>query len=87
MISIDLNGPQGNAFVLLGYARDMARQLNFDSGVIEDKMTSDDYENLLDVFYEYFGDYIEWNRDEDDDDEPYIFEDDDDDDDEPYIFE
>jgi hypothetical protein len=72
MLRIDLNGPQGNAFVLLGYARDMARQLNFESKVIEDKMTSGDYENLLDVFYEYFGDFIDWNRDEEDD--FYIFE-------------
>ena len=27
---IDLTGPQGNAFVLLGYAKQFARQLQFD---------------------------------------------------------
>ena len=30
-IIIDLTGPDGNAFVLLGYAKQFARQLKFDS--------------------------------------------------------
>ena len=55
---IDLTGPQGNAFVLLGYAKKFAKQLNFDEDKIIDKMTEGDYENLLKVFDRYFGSFV-----------------------------
>jgi len=84
MITIDLNGPQGNAFVLLGYARDLGRQLNIDFKPIVDEMTSGDYENLLDVFYENFGDFIDWNRDESKEDEFELYYDDEEDEFEEY---
>lgn len=55
---IDLTGPDGNAHVLLGYARQWAKQLDLDFAPIRKDMTSGDYEHLLSVLEKYFGDYI-----------------------------
>ena len=58
---IDLTGPQGNAFVLLGYAKQFARQLKFDSELkdkIIDEMTQSDYEHLVETFDKYFGEFV-----------------------------
>ena len=55
---IDLTGPQGNAFALMGMARNLAKQLGFDSNQIISEMMEGDYENLLTVFDSYFGDYV-----------------------------
>jgi hypothetical protein len=57
-IEIDLTGPQGNAFFLLGTAQKLARQLGLDGDKIHEEMTSGDYENLLQVFEENFGDFV-----------------------------
>lgn len=57
-IEIDLTGPDGNAFVLLGYAKDLSKQLGIDYKKVETEMTSSDYENLLNVFDKYFGEYV-----------------------------
>ena len=57
-IEIDLSGPEGNAFVLIGYAGKWAKQLSLDSKAIQAEMMSGDYENLLNVLEKYFGDYI-----------------------------
>ena len=59
---IDLTGPDGNAFVLLGYAKGLAVQLHKDFGLIKDEMTSGDYENLIAVFDREFGDYVDLVR-------------------------
>jgi len=56
--SIDLTGPDGNAFVLLGQAKRYASQLDMDFSIIQKEMTSGDYENLLKVFDKYFGSFI-----------------------------
>ena len=55
---IDLTGPDGNAYVLLGYASNYAKQLGLDPKEIQTEMTMDDYDNLVDVFNEYFGSFI-----------------------------
>lgn len=55
---IDLTGPEGNALVLLGYAKNLAKQLDFDFEKIQTEMTSSDYENLIQVFDKYFGEYV-----------------------------
>ena len=55
---IDLTGPDGNAFALMGYARRLASQLGLDSDRIVGQMVSGDYENLLQVFDENFGEYV-----------------------------
>ena len=57
-IIIDLTGPDGNAFVLLGYAQKFARQLGLDEYAIKNEMMSGDYENLLEVFDRNFGDFV-----------------------------
>ena len=55
---IDLTGPQGNAFFLLGQAEQYARDLGLDGDSIITEMKSGDYENLVAVFDRYFGDYV-----------------------------
>ncbi len=60
-IEIDLSGPDGNAFVLLGIAQKLARQLDYSKKEIEDlmtEMTGSDYEYLLQTFDEHFGNYV-----------------------------
>lgn len=57
-IVIDLTGPDGNAFALMGYASDFAKQLGIERGPIITEMMSGDYENLLQVFDRYFGDFV-----------------------------
>ena len=53
--TIDLTGPQGNAFVLMGIARDAAKQLGLDSEAIINDMMSGEYEHLIEVFEKHFG--------------------------------
>jgi len=55
---IDLTGPQGNAFVLLGYAKQFARQLKLDGNKIIAEMQEDDYEHLVETFDKYFGEFV-----------------------------
>lgn len=55
---IDLTGPQGNAYFLLGTAKNLAKQLELDPDPITQEMISGDYENLIGVFDRYFGEYI-----------------------------
>jgi len=57
-IIIDLTGPDGNAFALMGYAQNFARQLGKDSKPIIEEMMSGDYEHLLQVFDRHFGDFV-----------------------------
>ena len=57
-IVIDLTGPDGNAFVLMGYAKRFAKQLGLDGNKITNEMMEGDYENLLQVFDGYFGDFV-----------------------------
>lgn len=55
-IVIDLTGPDGNAFALIGHANRLAKQLGFKSPA--DEMMQGDYEHLLEVFDKNFGDYV-----------------------------
>jgi hypothetical protein len=57
-VEIDLTGPDGNAFVLLGHAKSLAKQLELDGGKIQSEMMSGDYENLIEVFDKYFGEFV-----------------------------
>lgn len=57
-IVIDLTGPQGNAFYLLSMAGTLAKQLGLDEVEIVEEMTSGDYEHLLGVFDNHFGNYV-----------------------------
>jgi hypothetical protein len=57
-VVIDLTGPDGNAFCLMAYAKKFARQLDLDGNQIVKEMQSGNYENLVDTFDKYFGDYV-----------------------------
>jgi hypothetical protein len=57
-IEIDLSGPKGNAFFLIGQAKRLARQLGKDVDAIQQEMMEGDYEYLLEVFEREFGDYV-----------------------------
>jgi len=57
-IEIDLTGPQGNAFVLMGTATNLAKQLGLDGKAIVEEMMSGDYEHLVQVFDREFGHFV-----------------------------
>ena len=57
-IEIDLTGPDGNAFVLIGTATKLARQLGLDGKAIQVEMMKGDYENLVKVFDKHFGHFV-----------------------------
>ena len=62
---IDLNGPEGNAFYILGTARSLCKQIGIDverTDEILDEMRSDDYEHLIQTFDKYFGMIIDLER-------------------------
>ncbi len=57
-IIIDLTGPDGNAFALMGYASNFAKQLGLNKEEIINEMMSSDYEHLLQVFDKHFGSFV-----------------------------
>jgi hypothetical protein len=57
-ISIDLTGPDGNAFVLIGTASKLARQLGLDGKSIQAEMMKGDYEHLVATFDKHFGHFV-----------------------------
>ena len=59
---IDLTGPDGNAFVLLGIAKGLCKQLGIEDDIILNDMRSADYEQLIDTFDNYFGDLVDLER-------------------------
>lgn len=59
---IDLTGPDGNAYVLMAKAKRWAEQLGKDGDKIIERMMASDYENLLKVLEEEFGDYVDFYR-------------------------
>jgi len=61
-IVIDLTGPDGNAFALMGYAQQLSRQLDLDGNEIINNMKSGDYENLVQVFDKNFGHFCVLER-------------------------
>lgn len=62
---IDLQGPDGNAFVLLGIAEKYSRRLGYseyDRKKVLEEMKNGDYEHLIEVFDEHFGNFIDLQR-------------------------
>lgn len=60
-IMIDINGPDGNAYCLLGMAGHLSEELHWSKEKekqIQDEMTSSDYINLVKTFDKYFGDFV-----------------------------
>jgi len=54
---IDIDGPHGNAFHLLGKARVYAKNYNLDPTPIIDEMMAGNYTNLLAVFEYHFDEH------------------------------
>jgi hypothetical protein len=59
---IDLTGPEGNIFCLMGNAALLARQLGWDAGPILDDMMSSNYEHAVEVFDRHFGEMVDLIR-------------------------
>jgi hypothetical protein len=57
-MEIDLTGPDGNAFALLGLARRLAKQTGRDPQPILNKMKSGNYANLVRALDEEFGEFL-----------------------------
>ena len=60
-IEINLTGPDGNAYVLLGLASNLSKRLGFsefDRECILDEMRLSDYEGLIQTFDRYFGSLV-----------------------------
>jgi hypothetical protein len=57
-IKIDLTGPDGNAFVLIGKAGSLAKQLGLDKDTIQKEMMSGNYEHLVNTFDKHFGNFV-----------------------------
>ena len=55
LIEIDLTGPQGNAYYLLGLAGQLCKRFELDVDQVHKEMTLGDYENLVETFDRYFG--------------------------------
>ena len=61
---IDLDGPDGNAYNLIGVANNLMRRgfgrnaFGRDIAEVLNEMTSGDYNNLVRVFDKYFGDMV-----------------------------
>jgi hypothetical protein len=70
--TIDLGGPEGNAFALLGAARNFGKQLGYTAKeltALSEDMRSDDYEHLIQVFDKHFGMFVTLVRPATDEDE------------------
>ena len=64
-IEIDLTGPDGNAYVLMAYARKLGRQLGYTEGRIQaiiKVMMMSNYEGLLHTFDVEFGHLVTMYR-------------------------
>ena len=62
---IDLNGPDGNAMVLLSYASRLGRDLGFtreQKEEIHKEMISGDYDHLVETFDKHFGAHVDLYR-------------------------
>lgn len=57
--TIDLNGPDGNAWFLLATGQSLARNLRIDFEPIRTEMMSGNYRHLVGTFDKHFGEYVD----------------------------
>jgi len=57
-LEIDLTGPNGNVFYLIAVGGRLCKQIGLNSEMFYRRMTSGNYENAINTFEEYFGDYV-----------------------------
>jgi hypothetical protein len=78
--TLDLSGPDGNAFALMGYAREWGKQLGWTKQEIDEAikdMMAGTYKELVEEFDAHFGSFVdlvlpknwEGNNEEDEDEE------------------
>lgn len=75
---IDLRGPAGNAYALLGQARAWAKQIGYTHDQIEallEEMQESDYEHLISVFDREFGSFCDLIKDDVDEENDLFYED------------
>lgn len=58
VMTIDLTGPEGNAYNLLGLARFLSEMMDKNAEDVVERMKDGDYENLVQVFDQEFGDLV-----------------------------
>lgn len=59
---LDLTGPEGNAYWLLGFVSANGKHLGYDKQKIEEiqnEMREKDYDHLVKVFDKYFGEIVD----------------------------
>lgn len=56
---IDIDGPEGNVFFLIGVAKKLADRLGLEGAKIVTDMQTSDYAHALRVFNKKFGEYVE----------------------------
>lgn len=61
-IEVDLDGPQGNAFFLLGLARKLCKDMGEDPEPVVAQMKAGDYEHLVTTFDRFFGEWVDLYR-------------------------
>ena len=59
---IDLTGPQGNVYFLMGTAMKLCKELDLDKESVLSEMQSGDYEHLIQTFDKYFGKVVDLER-------------------------
>ena len=59
---IDLTGPQGNEFYLLGVAMKLSKDIGLDLEAVLDDLKGGDYEHLITRFDYHFGFIIDLER-------------------------
>jgi len=57
--TIDIMGPEGNAYNLMAYAATLGRQLDLDVDKIIKEMKTSNYDNLIKVFDKHFGSIVD----------------------------
>lgn len=62
-VIIDLSGPEGNAYALMSYAKTFSLQIGLDHKSIIEEMKESTYDNLVNVFEKYFGEFVTILRD------------------------
>jgi len=57
---IDLTGPKGNAFAVMAEVRRYAKPLGLDANKIiwDEMMVAQSYDEILEIFDSYFGDFV-----------------------------
>lgn len=58
-ITIDISGPDGNAFAIIGLANKLAKKVGLDHKAICMEMMSGNYDHLIKTFDHYFGHFVD----------------------------